>query len=61
MLGAPITDLQYAYFKCELPLETIAARTGSTPTALREELAATPVPDWLVASAKRLLTREGSS
>lgn len=61
MLEAPITDLQYAYFECEMSLETIALRTGSTPTALRDELARTPVPNWLVASAKRLLTREGRS
>lgn len=59
MATPQLTDLQYAYFRCELPLETIASRTGSTPTKLMEELTATPLPDWLVASAKRLLTREG--
>lgn len=60
MATPQLTDLQYAYFRCELPLETIASRTGSTPTKLMEELVATPLPPWLVASAKRLLTREGS-
>lgn len=55
MLDTPerISDLQYAIL-CGLTPDSIAARTGSTPTKIREELAATPMPPWLIASVKQM-------
>jgi len=53
----PISDLQFAAYECELPIDVIATRIGSTPTRVREELAGTPVPDWLAPAARSLAER----
>lgn len=44
-----LTDLQYGV-RCGLTLENLAARTGTTPTSVRAELAATPIPAWVTAT-----------
>lgn len=41
-----LTDIQYGIL-CGLTLENLAARTGTTPTSIRKELAATPIPAWV--------------
>lgn len=41
-----LTDLQYGLM-CGLSPERLAARTCTTPTSVRRELADAPVPPWV--------------
>lgn len=48
-----ITDLQYFIYECGATVEDAAKRTGCNPARILEELARTPVPEWLRESAQQ--------